>query len=49
MIVMEFILEFIGALLLEWGDEIAAVTILAGLICWWISTQKDNTNGRDAK
>ena len=47
MSVMEPILAFIGALLLEYGDELAAVTILAGLICWWISTQKDDTNGRD--
>jgi hypothetical protein len=44
---MESILTLIGALLLEHGDELAAVTILAGLICWWISTHKDNTNGRD--
>jgi len=44
---MESILAYIGTLLLEYGDEMAAITIIAGLICWWISTQKDNNNGRN--
>lgn len=43
---MEAILAYVGTLLLEYGDEIAAITIIAGLICWWISSHKDNDNGR---
>ena len=49
---MDVIVQYISALLLEWGDEIAAVIVLTGLICWWISMNKnteDNGNGRDAE
>jgi hypothetical protein len=50
---MDFITERLIALLLEYGDEIAAITVIAGLICWWISAHRDingdNGNGRDAK